>query len=176
MKQDAPTIYTFHPTMLQSHKNISSLMHIAKTEPDCTTKFNGFSNPLIGPPKKIHRISGHDNNCYFQAISFAISGNESYHSYVQEAICNFITLFDYNLSPFLQEGEGEDYAAANKMQKSSMWAMEMEVLANAKMLHKDVYTWYKGQWLHYSYYCEPTTDAIYLDNSSECHFNVVLHP
>ena len=57
-----------------------------------------------------------------------------------------------------------------------MWAMEMEVLAITKMLYKDVCTWYKGQWLHYSYYCEPTTDAIYLENSNECHFNVVLLP
>ena len=70
---------------------------------------------------------------------------------------------------FLQEGEGEDYIAANKMQKSGMWAMETDVLATAKMLHKDVYTWYKGQWLCYSYYCESTTDAIYLDNTSEYH-------
>ena len=44
-KQDAPTIYTFHPLMVQSRKNISSLMHIAKIEPDCTIKFNGFGNP-----------------------------------------------------------------------------------------------------------------------------------
>ena len=66
--------------------------------------------------------------------------------------------------------------AANKMQKSCTWATKTEVLVTAKMLHKDVYTWYKGQWLCYSYYHEPTTDAIYLDNSSECHFNVVLHP
>ena len=91
-------------------------------------------------------------------------------------IWNFITLFNYNLSPFLQEGEGEDYVVGNKIQKSGTWATEMEILATAKMLHKDVYTWFNGQWLCYSYYHEPTTDAIYLDNSSECHFNVVLHP
>ena len=90
-------------------------MHIPKIEPDCTTKFNGISNPLIGPPKKIKRIFGHDNNCYFRTISFALSGNETYHLYVQESICNFITLFDYNSSPFLQEGEGNDYVATNKM-------------------------------------------------------------
>ena len=151
-------------------------MHIPKIKPDCTTKFNGISNPLIGPPKKIKRISSHNNNCYFGAISFAISGNETYYSYVWESICNLLNLFNYNLSPFLQEGEGDDYIATNKMRKSSMWTMETEVLATAKMLHKDVYTWYKGQWLCYSCYHEPTTDTICLDDSTECHFNVVLHP
>ena len=93
-----------------------------------------------------------------------------------EAICNFITLFNYNLSPFIQSGEGEDYIATNKMRNSGTWATETELLATAKMLHKDVYTWYKGQWLCYSYFPEPTSDAMYLDNSSECHFNIVLHP
>ena len=52
------------------------------------------------------------------------------------------------------------------MRKSRTWATETEVLVTAKMLHKDVYIWYQGQWLQYSYFCEPTTDAIYLDNSS----------
>ena len=27
-------------------------MHIPDIEPDCTGKFNGIGNPLIGPPKK----------------------------------------------------------------------------------------------------------------------------
>ena len=59
-------------------------MHIPDIELDCTGKFNGIGNPLIGPPKKkkkIRRISGHNNNCYFRAISFAISGNETYNLY-----------------------------------------------------------------------------------------------
>ena len=175
-KQEGPTIYRFHTLTLESCKNISPLMHIQEIEPQCTTKFNGIGSPLIGPLKSTHRISGHDNNCYLRAISFAISGNETYHSYVREAICNFITLFDYNLSPFSQDGEGEDYIATNKMRKSRMSATETEVLGTAKMLQKDVYTWYQGQWLCYSYFREPTTDTIYLDNTSGCHFYVVLHP
>ena len=50
-KQEGPTIYIFHPLTLESHKNISPLMHIQEVEPQCTTKFNGIGSPLIGPPK-----------------------------------------------------------------------------------------------------------------------------
>ena len=39
-KQEAPTIYRFHPLTQQSCKNISPLMHIPELEPDCTKKFS----------------------------------------------------------------------------------------------------------------------------------------
>ena len=126
--------------------------------------------------KSIKKISGADHNCHFWEISFAISGSEEYHENVRNMLCNFISLFYYQLSLFLSEGEGEGYLKSTTMWKSGTWATETEILVTAKMFHKDVYTWYKGQWLQYSYYREPTKDAIYLNNQSTCHFDVVLSP
>ena len=106
-----------------------------------------IGGPLNGAPKSIRKISRADHNCYFWEISFAISGSKVYHENVRNMLCNFISLFDYQLSPFLSEGEGEGHLKSTVMQKSGTWATETEILVTAKMFHKDVYTWYKGQWL-----------------------------
>ena len=68
------------------------------------------------------------------------------------------------------------------MHSPGVWGTETEILAAAKMFHRNIYTWYKaqydsqGKWLQYSHSKYPTEDAIYLDNGSGCHFNVVLTP
>ena len=54
------------------------------------------------------RIMG-DGNYYFRCIPFILSGTEEFHPEVRKAICDFIEVFDADLSPFLMKGQGKKY-------------------------------------------------------------------
>ena len=140
LKQDKPSVYSFHPLMVESHTGIKFLIDMPQVQSNCTKKYTNIRGPLSGAPKSIKKITRADHNCYFQAISFAISGSKEYEN-VRNALCNFISLFHYQLSPFLSEGEGEGYLKSTAVQKCGTWATETEILVTAKMFHKDVYTW-----------------------------------
>ena len=155
-------MYNFYPLNIESCTDIKFLVNIPQIQLNCTKKYTNIGGLLSGPPKSIKKFSGADHNCYFRAISFAILGSEEYHENVRNTLCNFISLFNDQLFPFLSEGEG--YLESTEMQKSGTWATETKILVTAKMFRKDVYTWYKGQWWRYLYYREPTKDAIYLNN------------
>ena len=62
------------------------------------------------------------------------------------------------------------------MNRLVIWATEVEILATAKCLTCDVFTFYGGKWHRYAYKAEQSDDAIYLDNRAGNHFNVVLYP
>ena len=53
---------------------------------------------------------------------------------------------------------------------------EVEILATAKCLMCDAFTFYSGKWHRYAYKAEESDDAIYLDNRDRDHFNAVLYP
>ena len=50
------------------------------------------------------------------------------------------------------------------MNKFSKWATEVEILATAKCLKRDIITFHRGKWQRYSYVNTESDDAIYLDN------------
>ena len=135
LKPDKPSVYNFHPLTVESCTDIKFLINIPQVQSNCTKKYINIGGPLSGAPKSIKKISRADHNCYFQVISFAISGSKEYHKNVRNALCNFISLFNYQLSPFLSEGEGEGYLKSTDMQKFGTWATETEILATAKMFH-----------------------------------------
>ena len=60
------------------------------------------------------------------------------------------------------------------MRELAMWATETKIMATAKMLQRDIYTWFDNKWLHFNHLREPSKDAIYLDNKYGRHFNVVF--
>ena len=51
-----------------------------------------------------------------------------------------------------------------------------EILATAKILHRDVFTFHNFKWLRYPYKQELSPDALYLDNWSGLHFDAVIQP
>ena len=128
-----------------------------------------------GKAPTVHQIRG-DGNCYFCAISYSICGEERYYAAIRNAVCNFISTFDGDLKPFLTRGKGKEYIQKSKMRKNTTWASEIEILATAKILHRDVFTYHNFKWLRYPYKHELSVDALYLHNHSGLHFDVVLHP
>ena len=105
-----------------------------------TSPFKGIGQPLCGPSDNIHYIKG-DGNCYFQAISFYISGQEEYHKEVGEMICDYIKFFPGRLSALIsreyERKNGWAYIKRTGMNKVGEWATEVEILATAKCLKRE---------------------------------------
>ena len=98
--------WPFNPITESSREELGLLVQI--------TKFGSYPNDVTGGRCKQgkilvrERIRG-DGNCYFCCISFILSGAEDFYPEVRKAICDFIEVFDRDLSPFLNEGEGKKY-------------------------------------------------------------------
>ena len=95
-------------------------------------------------------------------------------------ICDYINSFPGRLSALiLNENEqmnGYKYTQHTEMVKLGTWATEVEILATAKCLKRDIITYYKGRWVCHSYVNTESEDAIYLDNSGRNHFDAILYP
>ena len=128
-----------------------------------------------GKVPTVHKIKG-DGNCYFRAISYSICGKEMYYAAIRNAVCDFISTFNADLKPFLTRGKGKEYLQKSNMRRNTTWASEIEILATAKILHRDVFTYYNFKWLRYPYKQELSVDAVYLDNHSSLHFVIVMCP
>ena len=115
-----------------------------------------------------------DGNCYFRCISFILSGTEEFHPEVRKAICDFIEVFDADLSPFLMKGQGKKYIEDSGMRKNAVWATETEILATAKIIRCDVFTFHNYEWQRFPYKSETSLDAFYIDHRAGIHYDVVV--
>ena len=72
--------------------------------------------------------------------------------------------------------KGKEYILKSNMRRHGIWASEIEIMATAKILHQDVFTYHNFKWLRYPYKQELSIDAVYLDNCSGLHFDIVAQP
>ena len=95
-------------------------------------------------------------------------------------ICNYIKFFPGQLNALIsREDERKNrftYIKRTGMNKVGKWATEVEILATAKCLKRDIITFHRGNWQRYLYVNAESDDAIYLDNQRGVHFNVILAP
>ena len=124
---------------------------------------------------KTLKITG-DGNCLFRAISYGISNTELYHTHVRTEICNFTEMYGKDFKLFIKKGQGKMYIEGSQMQQLGTWGTEVEILVAAKIIHHDVYTYARGTWQRFVYKAEKSTDAMFLDNRSGCHYNIVVGP
>lgn len=101
-------------------------------------------------PPLSKKIKG-SGNCYFRAISFYLCGEEYYYADIWKAICDFISIFDGDLKPFMRKGKGKEYLIKSHMRKNGKWATETDILATAKILHRDIFPFHNFKWLRYPY-------------------------
>ena len=165
--------WPFNPITESSREELGPLVQI--------TKFGPYPNYVTGGRCKQgkipvrERIRG-DGNCYFHCISFILSGAEDFYPEVRKAICDFIEVFDTDLSPFLNEGEGKKYIQDSGMRNNTIWATEMEILARAKIMRCDVFTFHNYEWQRFPYKGKLSHDAFYIDHRVGNHYDVVLQP
>ena len=162
-KQLSDLLYKFSPLSKNSREEIEPLVEINHIESSCMAEYKNIGWNCIRAPRRFKIIKG-DGNCYFRAISYAISGTEDFHDKVRETVCDYIEFYDYDVAPFLKTDQGREYFKKSNMRESSVWAMEMEIMTTAKMFKREVYMWFDNKWLCYSYLREPSKDAIYLNN------------
>ena len=170
--QSPLSVITFKPLNRISREEVGPLLRVMRFE---NIGFQNIGAQLNGPARGIKEING-DRNCYFQAVSFSLAGNEEWHNEIRETICDYIRFWPGKLQSLLKGSNGWECMRKSEMYKSGTWATEVEILATAKCLTQDVFTFYGDRWHRYAYKAELNNDATYLDNRVGNHFNAVLYP
>ena len=93
--------HQFFSLSKHSREEIGLLVEINHIESDCMSEYDKIGWNCVGTPRQLKLIKG-DGNCYFRAISYAISGTEDFHDKVRETLCDYIEYFDYDVAPFLK--------------------------------------------------------------------------
>jgi len=136
----------------------------------------------LGAPKQCENVAG-DGNCFFRTISRELSGTETNHSSLRDAVVSFMC--DSSNAPAFQSYVGtlpKTYIQNSSMSENGTWATENEIVATATILQTTIFVYalcgesYK--WLKYDPLFDITgvkksSDCIYLINSND-HFKRVL--
>ena len=166
----------FLPLTINAQRNMCKQLSI----PYCEARSEFTLNEIAGQPDICHKING-DGNCFFRAISYAISNTEVNHMEVRRSVCNFAVHEKESVQPVLrpEHASVESYMRTTCMTHEGVWATEFEIVCTAFLLHCDIYTFSEGKWRKYSAAqweknIEVLPYAIYLDHEGSCHYNVVL--
>jgi len=82
-------------------------------------------------PVTRQQITG-DGNCYFQTISFILTGKANQHSEFRQILINYMTVSPTSnaINTFLQHYENQtvlEYVSTTNMDKEGTWATEVEI-------------------------------------------------
>ena len=96
----------------------------------------------LGQPLETEKIIG-DGNCFFRAVSKEITGSQSLHTKIREAIIE--VFHDEKRKEHLRRYCGtdtNDYLIKTKMAQNGIWATDVEIMATAMLLNTtiNVYT------------------------------------
>ncbi|KAK3105150.1 hypothetical protein FSP39_018213 [Pinctada imbricata] len=183
---DAAAIYLFKEESIKpnfkllckgTQRQICSKLHI-KYE---NTKVH--SNRLIKnaeKPKTWHRVMA-DGNCFFRALSFALSNTEENHIKLRELVCEHALSQPDVFTSILRAGHESIlcYLEKTKMREDCVWATEFEIYVASSLLDCTIYTFSKGTWIKFAMPTAnerniPDKHKIYLDHVNGLHYDVVL--
>ncbi len=130
----------------------------------------------LGVPCKNDSIMA-DGNCFFRAISQAVSGTQKYHRKIQLAVVQHLEENSEKYRNILRREYSSisEYINNSKIRYVNSWMTEVEIQATADYLGIDVFTFYNGHWLKYS--CNGkllSKHSIYLENCHENHYETVV--
>ncbi|XP_030019133.1 uncharacterized protein LOC115439438 [Sphaeramia orbicularis] len=118
-----------------------------------------------------------DGNCFFRAVSLAVSGSQKNHRRIRLAVCRELEHNTDRYRSLLRTGYSSvlEYVKLSRMKYVNTWATEVEIQATADCLGVSVCTFLNGHWLKYS--CTSkclSADCIYLENVRGEHFECVV--
>ena len=130
----------------------------------------------LGTPCRKERIVG-DGNCFFRAVSQAISGTQKYHRKIRLAVVKHLESNSVAYQGILRSeySSMSEYLSMSRMRYVGSWATELEIQAAADCLGVSVFTYYNERWFEYS--CNSrqlSNQAVYLDNSKGNHYETVV--
>ncbi|XP_062618787.1 uncharacterized protein LOC134280394 [Saccostrea cucullata] len=142
--------------------------------------YDNTSSTKLGHPSKLQPTSP-NGNCFFNALSFILTGTEKFHSQIRANVCDFISTHSADLQEFLPntcQGDGKKYLNDSSMRVIGTWASETEIFAAAYMLNTEIYVYTKygwqWKWLRHSPPEPANTLGIYLYHHNLNHYEVVL--
>ena len=135
----------------------------------------------LNTPSKIFKIKG-DGNCFFRALSYIITGRQTYHVVLRKKIIDHMRIIENLLQPHLSSSLS-DYLNNSQVANESVWATDVEIFSACSLLETDIYVYTKvGQGCKWQKFSKsmlnespPINDrAIYLNHTGGVHYDVVL--
>ncbi|XP_029931521.1 uncharacterized protein LOC115376171 [Myripristis murdjan] len=150
----------------------------SKLNVDCVKVGSAVSTEvgLLGVPCSKDRIVA-DGNCFFRAISQAVSGSQKHHRRIRLAVCKELQRNADRYQSLLRSEYSSvlEYIEQSRMRRVSSWATEVEIQATADWLGVSVFTFHDGRWLRYSCSSQPlSVECVYLENIRGQHFENVV--
>ncbi|XP_014827040.1 PREDICTED: uncharacterized protein LOC106906318, partial [Poecilia mexicana] len=129
----------------------------------------------LGVPCLTEKIVG-DGNCFFRAVSQAISGNQKSHRKIRLAVVNQLKRNSHMYDSILRSEYSSisQYIDISRMQYVGSWATEVEIQAAADYFGVNIFTFCDNKWLEYSSLSTLFNSGIYLQNISGNHYETVV--
>ena len=164
----------FKPLTSTFKKAISSTYGLSYNDIKATYKQD--INILQSNPKETVSIVG-DGNCLFRAISYSLSNDEESHALVRSILTKSFVNSDCTTficqHSGIQESELQNHIRTSNMNTDGIWGTAIEILATCFVFNLRVVT-YEGNniWNRFGNF-DLSIPCIYLDHSSNTHYNVV---
>ncbi|XP_061923815.1 uncharacterized protein LOC133663392 isoform X1 [Entelurus aequoreus] len=117
-----------------------------------------------------------DGNCFFRAVSHAVSGSQKNHRKIRLAACRQLEKNEARYRGLLRSDMSLlEYIKQSRMKCVKTWATEVEIQATADYLGIAFFTFHDARWLKYR--CSSkclSADCIYLENVGGQHFDCIL--
>ncbi|XP_029954136.1 uncharacterized protein LOC115393324 isoform X3 [Salarias fasciatus] len=131
---------------------------------------------LLGVPCRKEKVVA-DGNCFFRAISQAVSGSQKHHRKIRLAVCKQLEKEAAQYQGLLRSefSSVSQYIQQSRMRFVGSWATEVEIQVTADWLGVSVCTFTDGRWLKYG--CsrkQLSPQCIYLENIGGTHFENVV--
>ena len=143
----------------------------------------------MGRPKTISKLIG-DGNCFFRAISYALTCKEDYHQLLRAKVISHMSSIEHLLKPYFPNSDDtlETYLVHSRMASNCQWATIVEIFSTAHLLMTDIWTytiwdhrigtwtWNKHTALHLDHCLQPTdvaNEGIYIQHTNLNHYDYV---
>ncbi|XP_041461886.1 uncharacterized protein LOC121413199 isoform X1 [Lytechinus variegatus] len=179
--EESQSILWFKPLVGKQKKKCCEIINI----PHFVASLENYAYEKWVPleqPKDVKDIED-DGNCFYRAISFALTGSEEYHLIIRQAILTHLMENEDRFVGFLRMGYSSisHYVSSNDMEENGTWATEMEIMVLANLIETDIYV-YDEDRLKWSLFSgknvqigkETTTYGVYLRNTHGIHYDVVM--
>ncbi|XP_033847315.1 uncharacterized protein LOC117393232 [Periophthalmus magnuspinnatus] len=164
----------FNPLSEKVCKAICKILHVEFE--NCNVK-ESLRAGDAGVPCHNEKIVA-DGNCFFRAISQAISGTQKHHRRIRLNAVKHIEKNPEKYHCLLNEEHQHltvaEYIKLQKMSYVNTWATQAEIQATADCIGVDIYTFYQGKWLRFQNSGkQQSAEGIYLQNHGAHYEHVV---
>ncbi|XP_052126038.1 uncharacterized protein LOC127749946 [Frankliniella occidentalis] len=129
----------------------------------------------LGAAKKTESIRG-DGNCFYRALSYVLTGEETSHSSVRKKLAAFMKT-EPKVASFSDRETSAQYVRESGCGMLGKWATDVEIYAASIWLGVDIYVELNNVWQRFSYTGNlegpPSEYGIYIKNANGDHFEVV---